>query len=108
MRIRCRKCGAEWDHRDRIGVRDECPECAAYLHTCMECRNFDARLSACRLPNTEPIRERTAQNFCEDFSYGSAEESEATAEAGGEAREAKPSPEDARRKFENLFRDAAS
>ncbi len=106
MRIRCRKCGAEWEHRDRIGVRDDCPECAAYLHACVNCGHYDARLSACRLSTTEPVADRAGQNFCEEFVYGEVPEpSEGEAAAPKASRS---SPEDARRRFEDLFRDAGS
>ncbi|MGB3088308.1 MAG: hypothetical protein WBC53_11415 [Phycisphaerae bacterium] len=104
MRIRCPKCGAEWDTKGRIGFRDECPECAAYLHTCINCRHFDAATGGCRIPTTDPVHDRRGQNFCEEFEFGvGSPEAEAEAEAEAEER---PSAEAARRQFENLFRDS--
>ena len=109
MRVRCRKCGAEWDVKGRIGVRDECPECAAYIHTCLYCRQYDPRLKDCRLGTTEPVRDRAGQNFCEEFEYGQAADEPPRHEpgSGGRGKDAEPkrSAADARKRFEQLFRD---
>ena len=70
MIVRCQKCGADWEVKGQIGVRDECPECAAYVHTCVACRHYDPGLKDCRLTTTEPVRDRAGQNFCEEFEYG--------------------------------------
>jgi len=99
MRIRCPKCGTEWE-TDRLGFRDECPECAAYLHTCINCRHFDTATGGCRIPTTDEVHDRRGQNFCEEFEFGSgSSETE-------EAEEERPSSEEARRRFEDLFRDS--
>jgi len=104
MKRRCPKCDAEWDGPERIGAREECPECAAFLHTCVNCARFDPSTGACTLPDAEPVRDPHVANFCEFFHFEP------------DARRRPPPPEisersaekDARRKFEDLFRDADS
>ncbi|MBM4018381.1 MAG: hypothetical protein FJ288_08670 [Planctomycetes bacterium] len=114
MKRRCLKCGAEWEIKGPIAVREECPECAAYVHTCTNCAHFDSRTRACRLPNTDPARDWNDMNFCEEFEYGpggtgSAEKARPAARpsagAAPRAPERPPTEEEARRKFEGLFRD---
>jgi hypothetical protein len=100
MNVRCRKCGAEWE-AERVGVRDECPECAAFVHTCTNCSHYDAGNRDCSLPDTESVRERAGQNFCDEFAYG-----EPAGSAG--PKERPPSADEARRRFEQLFGDAGS
>ena len=114
MKRRCFKCGAEWEIKGPIGFREECPECAAFMHTCVTCVRYDARNRLCTIPTTEPVRDVHEQNFCEEFEYG---QPNGTAAKGASPRAGaapglqakasdKPvSAEDARRKFEDLFRD---
>jgi len=37
--VRCHRCGADTE-AERIGVRDVCARCAAYLHCCRNCDHF--------------------------------------------------------------------
>jgi len=102
MKIRCTKCSADWEIKGRVGCRDECPECAAYVHTCTNCAHYDAATKGCRLPMTEEVHDRQGQNFCEEFQFGPNTPAGAPSQAGPP----KPvPPEDARKRFENLFRD---
>jgi hypothetical protein len=116
MKRRCSKCSAEWEIKGPIGFREECPECAAYLHTCSNCRIFDARSAACRSPTTEPVADIQSINFCEEFEYGPGGDPNGVtptvrpaarpATGGGKAPPAKTSSaDDARKRFENLFKD---
>jgi len=114
MKRRCPKCGAEWEFKGPIGFREECPECAAFLHICANCRVFDARAGVCRSPTTEAIADCQEINFCEEFEFGPGEAPTAS------DRRAPPAPgaaaprptgskplsgDEARRRFEDLFRD---
>ncbi len=101
MKRRCPKCGAEWDGPERIGVREECPECAAFLHTCVNCSRYDASTRTCTLPDLEAIRDANVANYCEEFTTGPVDERR-TAPGGSSRREAEA---DARKRFEDLFRD---
>ena len=124
MKRRCAKCSAEWEIKGPISFREECPECAAYLHTCSNCRIFDARSASCRSPTTEAVADIQTINFCEEFEYGPGGDPNgvtppggASAKAGGPAgRQARnsggagpagkaPSADDASKRFEDLFRD---
>jgi len=103
MKRRCPKCSAEWDGPPRIGVREECPECAAFLHTCVNCVRFDQATAACTLPDVEPVRDPAVGNYCEEFTVGAAGERppmRATRSRRGAEKKA-------RRKFEDLFREGA-
>jgi len=100
MKIRCVKCGTEWEVKGQVGVRDECPECAAYVHTCTNCAHYESATQSCAMPNTEEVRDREGQNFCEEFAFGPGRPASAPAPTP------KPLPADeARRKFDSLFRD---
>lgn len=104
MKIRCSKCGAEWEIDRPIRFRDECPECAAFLHTCSNCAYCDPCTHTCSLPNTESVRDRQAENFCEEFEFGP------PGTGSGKSKQSPPagskmSAEEARRRFEALFRD---
>jgi hypothetical protein len=114
MKRRCLKCGAEWEIKGPIAFREECPECAVFVHTCANCAHFDANNRNCRIPTTEPVSEWSEMNFCEEFEYGFAAEpatgrgGKAGPSRGGPAARPADKPsseEDARRRFENLFQD---
>jgi len=125
MKRRCPKCSAEWDIKGPISFREECPECAAYLHTCGNCRLFDAKANQCRSPTTEPVGDRYENNFCEEYEFlhGEAGLSAAKPPARGPSAKGAAngstangivsrgsngktiSADEARRRFENLFKD---
>ena len=108
MRIRCPKCSAEWEGKDRIGVRDECPECAAYLHTCTNCVNYDAALSDCRIPTTDAVHDRQGQNFCDEFTFGPPSAEKPSGKPAEKPAEKRLSPEEARKRFDELFGDGGT
>ena len=75
---------------------------------------FDARAGACRSPTTEAIADRQEINFCEEFEFGPGEAptaSDRRAPSGPGAPAPRPtgskplSGDEARRRFEDLFRD---
>lgn len=118
MKRRCPKCSEEWEIKGRIGFREECPECAVFIHTCANCLNYDPRSRGCRIPTTDPVHDREGVNFCEEFEFGvpSAAPAGIGAAGGAGATNAlgmstsapapKPTtPDEARRKFEGLFKD---
>ena len=52
----------------KIGFRATCPHCDVELHTCTGCRYYaPGKPNDCAVPMTEPIRDREAMNFCEEF-----------------------------------------
>jgi hypothetical protein len=104
MKIRCSKCGEAWEIKGQPSFRDECPECAAYIHTCSHCAHFDAPTRGCRLPQVEEVHDRQGQNFCEEFEFGP--NTPGGPGATPPAKAPKPvTPDEARRRFEDLFKD---
>ncbi|PIS02852.1 MAG: hypothetical protein COT85_02130 [Chlamydiae bacterium CG10_big_fil_rev_8_21_14_0_10_42_34] len=52
----------------KIGFRALCPHCEIDLHTCTNCRYYSpGKPNDCLVPGTEFIRDREANNFCEEF-----------------------------------------
>jgi hypothetical protein len=120
MKRRCLKCGAEWEIKGPVGFREECPECAAFVHTCANCALYDPAGRRCTSPTTEPVRDSHEMNFCEEFEYGAPGTGPAPGKGPPAARTGpgvppgkpadkgadKPiSADEARRRFENLFRE---
>lgn len=65
MRINCASCGVPVDLPDKVGFRDTCPSCHAYLHSCVNCAFLvDSR---CTEPSAEKVRDPEGINFCEWF-----------------------------------------
>lgn len=67
----CWHCGkALTDLPNRISFRETCPYCQAYLHCCKNCVNYaPGQPNDCRIPGTDPISDREAANFCEEFVF---------------------------------------
>lgn len=65
----CWKCGqALPDLPKRISFREICPQCHVHLHACKNCQNYEVgRPNDCKVPGTDPITDREANNFCEEF-----------------------------------------
>lgn len=75
----------------KIGFRAACPHCGIDLHTCTNCRYYaKGKPNDCAIPGTEYVRDREANNFCEDFKP---------------KLEAKPGSEPEKKKFDSLFKD---
>lgn len=102
MKRRCPKCGAAWETDGPIGFREECPECAAFMHTCSTCKRYDPGAGVCRLPNTEPVRAPQGVNFCEEFEYQADPRARGRPAAPPDSGQAE---DNVRRRFEDLFQD---
>jgi len=116
MKRRCPKCGAEWEIKGPVGFREECPECAAFMHTCTSCVYYEPATRSCSIATTDPVPDRQSVNFCEEFEFNtgeapaggkSAAPKAASPKAAAPSRSADPklTAEEARRRFEGLFRD---
>jgi hypothetical protein len=115
---RCYKCGDELVFDVKIGRRDMCPNCYAYLHCCKNCRFWDPSVhNECVENRAEFIRDREEGNFCLYFTFKESEEGqESEADAakaklnalfgGGpaEARKAPQTADDAKAKLDALFK----
>jgi hypothetical protein len=65
--VRCHGCGAVAEV-ERVGVRDVCAHCTAYLHCCRNCAFYErGQHNDCREPNAERVADNEAGNFCEYF-----------------------------------------
>lgn len=51
-----------------ISFRLTCDHCSSWLHCCVNCKYFKPGLpNDCKVPGTEPIKDRQGVNFCEEF-----------------------------------------
>ena len=70
MTGRCHGCGAEIS-MERVGARDVCERCQAYLHCCRNCDFHEPRAhNDCREPNAELVADKEQGNFCDFFRLG--------------------------------------
>lgn len=52
----------------RIPFRAICEHCHSYLHCCRNCQHYKIGLpNDCEVPDTDPISDREAFNYCESF-----------------------------------------
>jgi len=66
----CYQCQREILIKDRVGRRDTCPGCGVDLRCCRNCAFYDTRYAnACREPQTDPVLDKEAGNFCDFFSF---------------------------------------
>lgn len=66
----CYQCQREVLIKDRIGRRDTCLECGVDLRCCRNCTFYDTRYAnACREPQTDPVLDKEASNFCDFFAF---------------------------------------
>ncbi len=69
-RHECWKCKEELVFDTKIGRRDMCPNCTAYLHACYNCTHHDKNVhNECRENQGEFIRDRAEGNFCLYFEF---------------------------------------
>ena len=70
LRMNCWKCGASLPEGERkISFRALCDQCGASLHCCQNCIYYaPGRPNDCAVPGTEYVADRTANNFCDEFS----------------------------------------
>jgi hypothetical protein len=63
MKIICQNCGRRIEVIERVGFRDVCQSCDAWLHSCVHCRFWSG--SNCTEPSADKVGDPEAQNFCE-------------------------------------------
>ena len=115
-RFKCYNCHEELVFEVKIGRRDMCPNCYAYLHCCFNCKHWNADVhNQCVENQGEFIRDRAEGNFCLYFTFkpivdgGEEEESKAKAKlasmfGGGKVQTSPRTAEDARARLEALFK----
>ena len=66
----CHKCKEELVFEVKVGRRDMCPNCSAYLHCCKNCEFHDKNVhNECTEAQGEFIRDREEGNFCLYFTF---------------------------------------
>lgn len=68
MKISCAACKAEVEFLEKVGVRDTCPSCDAWLHSCVNC-GFLVN-GQCTEPSAESVRDLEGMNFCDWYRPG--------------------------------------
>jgi hypothetical protein len=72
VRVVCHRCGTE-TRSERVGVRETCDGCGAYLHSCRGCRLYaPGAHNDCREPQAEVVADKEGGNFCDYFQPSSA------------------------------------
>jgi len=75
-----------------------CPHCDSDLHCCLNCALFSEHApNKCKEPQSEQVSDRERANFCDFFTF-------AETSSGGTPDKKKNEVEEAKRKFEALFR----
>lgn len=67
----CWKCGTDLPTPSygKISFRATCDKCESGLHCCLNCKYYKPGCpNDCAVPGTDPISDRAANNFCEEFS----------------------------------------
>ncbi len=114
----CYKCGEPLRFDVKIGRRDMCPNCYAYLHCCKNCEYWDQSVhNECTENRAEFIRDREEGNFCLYFTFKeSAEDNVNEAQKAKEQlqklfggsvdapNKAPQTADDAKRRLEELFK----
>lgn len=114
--ITCPSCSTKHTFDGALTFREECERCAADLHVCLTCRFYDRYVeNECRETEAEYVSQKDRRNLCEyykpreqaDGQGGEVDAARAKLDAlfGGGAKTASTSsPDDAKRRLENLFK----
>lgn len=90
----CHRCGTAIG-LERIGVRDVCEGCGAWLHCCRNCEFYEPGAhNDCREPAAEMVADKEQGNFCEYFRPSRRSASSSAPDRAAEAKE----------KLEKLFK----
>ena len=68
----CHACRQEIDLGlgGTAGRRDDCPQCRAPMHACLNCHAYDdTARHGCREPQAEPPHDKAAANYCDLFVF---------------------------------------
>jgi hypothetical protein len=64
----CAKCEKQLPEEIKVFRQTLCPECSAYLHSCVQCAFHDKNAhNECLEPQAEFVSNREKSNFCEFF-----------------------------------------
>ena len=102
------KCGETIEVTEvasRVGTRDTCLPCDADLHSCRNCRFYDAsKHNQCAETQAEWVRGKEASNYCDYFSPNPVGPSGARPDSGARSNRSLSAADDAKKKFDSLFK----
>jgi hypothetical protein len=82
----CHRCNRPVDG-EKVGVRDVCPHCTAWLHCCRNCEMYAPGAHAdCREPNAQVVADKEQGNFCDWFRPASRAAAAPSADPAADAR----------------------
>jgi hypothetical protein len=85
----CEHCGTKLDSSIPIGRSSTCPNCNAYLHSCVNCRFYSpGRHNDCTETQVELVRDKSTANFCDYYVMREAGAKKAGKDTGKTARDA--------------------
>ena len=68
----CYRCSTRIESelsQGKVPFRAVCPACLAALHSCFACKHYKKGVpNDCDVQDIEPVKEKDAPNFCEEFS----------------------------------------
>lgn len=99
MTCYCWKCGdaVVFAPGARMGSREACSRCDADLHCCKNCEFYDpAKHNQCNESQAEWVRDKEAANYCDYFRPAPRRTALTSFSSSN--------PEDAKKKFDSLFR----
>lgn len=66
--LKCYHCGTSLSYPERVGLREECPNCRNDVHVCRNCKFYDPKVyNECQETQAEVVQEKTRANRCEYF-----------------------------------------
>ena len=65
MKVMCAACSTMSEFPEKVGYRDTCSSCDAYLHSCENCGLYVK--GYCTEPSAEKVSDPVGMNFCEWF-----------------------------------------
>ena len=63
----CVHCGRPWESKSTPGVRQTCPDCDAFLHSCLNCRLYNRKSDRCSSVTADCTGQRDHYNYCEEY-----------------------------------------
>jgi len=108
----CHRCGTPWESSTPTpGVKETCEQCSAYLHCCLNCKFYDtSKPYDCYIPNIDPVTDKAAANFCDEFTFADQSEKEGATDKNQRSRDAfnelfdeEPDEDNGPKSFDDLF-----
>ncbi len=92
----CWQCEGDLGPLRKVGREELCAGCAAWVHACKNCRNWNDRARTCEETAAEWVHDRERANFCDFFALPAPDESHRS-EGGSSGKSARAA-------FDRLFK----